>query len=79
MLQDQQARDCFEHLQHKGILPNEVTYVCILKACAVIGAIDKGKEVHDEISRQGLLELHIVLGGALVDMYSKCGALLQMS
>ena len=33
------------------------------------GAIDKGKEVHDEISRQVLLEHDIVLGGALMHMY----------
>ena len=36
---------------------------------------DKGKEVHDEISRQGLLEHDIVLGGALMHMYAKCGVL----
>lgn len=30
---------------------DKVTYICILKANALIGAVDKGKEVHDEISR----------------------------
>ena len=43
-----------------------------LEACATIGAIAKG--VHDEISREGLLEHYIVQGGAVVDMYAKCGA-----
>ena len=52
-----QALDCYEQIQQKGILPNEVTYVCILKACAAIGAIDKGKTVHDEISRQGSFQM----------------------
>ncbi|KAI5074899.1 hypothetical protein GOP47_0010860 [Adiantum capillus-veneris] len=75
--QGQQALDCFEQMQHEGILPDQVIYVCVLKACATIGAIDKGKKVHDKILRQGLLEDHIVLGGALVDMYVKCGALCQ--
>ena len=73
----QQALDCFGQMQRNSIFPNEATYVCILKACASTGAIDKGKEVHDEISRQGLLKHHIVLGGALVHMYAKCGALCQ--
>ena len=45
--------------------------------CDAIGAIDKGKKVHDEILRQGLLEHHIVLGAALMNMYAKCGALCQ--
>ena len=31
----------------EGILPDEVTYACILKACAEIGAIDKGKNYSD--------------------------------
>ena len=57
------------------ILLDEVTYLCILKAYATTRATDKGKEVHDEIWRQGLLENDIVLGGALVDMYAKCGTL----
>ena len=38
-----QALDCFEEMQREGILPNAVTYLCILKACATIGAADKGK------------------------------------
>ena len=59
----------------QGILANDVTYVCPLKACGTIGAIDKGKEFHNEIARQGLLEHDIVLGGAL--MYAKCGHLCQ--
>ncbi|KAI5068895.1 hypothetical protein GOP47_0017240 [Adiantum capillus-veneris] len=75
--QGQQALDCFKQMQCEGILPDVVTYVCILQACAAIGAINKGKQIHDEISMQGLLELNIVLGGALVDMYAKCGALQQ--
>ncbi|KAI5070710.1 hypothetical protein GOP47_0015053 [Adiantum capillus-veneris] len=61
----------------EGILPNAVTYVCILKACAVIRNIKKGKQIHDEISKQGLLEKNLVLGGALVEMYVKCGSLPQ--
>ena len=52
-------------------------YACILKACATIGAADKGKQIHDKIARQGLLQNNIVLGSALVDMYAKCGAVLK--
>ena len=60
-------------MQHESILPHAVTYACILKACSSIGAADKGKQIHDEIARQGLLQKHIVLGNALEDMYDKCG------
>lgn len=40
----------------------------ILKACATIGAIDTEKQ-HKEIARHGLLQKHIVMGNALVEMY----------
>ena len=69
----QQALNCFEEMQHEGILPDAVTYPCILKACVIIRAVDKGKQIHDEIARQGLLQNNIVLGNALVDKYAKCG------
>ncbi|MCO5580162.1 hypothetical protein L7F22_034029 [Adiantum nelumboides] len=75
--QGQQALECFQDMQLEGIRPNAVTYLCILKACAVLGAVDKGKQIHDEVSRQGLLERSVLLGGALMDMYAKCGALPQ--
>ena len=64
----QELFDSMESLY--GLKPDVETFTY-----SVIGSIYKGKKVHDEISRQGLLEHHIVLGGALVDMYVKCGAL----
>ncbi|KAH7284481.1 hypothetical protein KP509_34G056100 [Ceratopteris richardii] len=65
----------FEHMQQKGISPNAVTYACILKACGTLGALEMGKQIHDEIMKQGLLQNDVVLGGALVDMYAKCNTL----
>ncbi|MCO5559087.1 hypothetical protein L7F22_012679 [Adiantum nelumboides] len=75
--QGQQALECLKQMRFEGILPDAVTYICVLKACAAIGAIDKGKQIHDEILKQGLLEHDTVVGNALVDMYAKCGALSQ--
>ena len=65
---------CFERMKNDGFSPNMVTFICVLKACGHIGAIEKGKEIHDEIVNRGLLEKDIVLGTALVDMYAKCGS-----
>ncbi|MCO5583268.1 hypothetical protein L7F22_059294 [Adiantum nelumboides] len=61
-------------MQHEGVVPDAVTYVSALKACASIRAADKGKQIHDEIAKQGMLHNNIILDGALVDMYAKCGA-----
>ena len=66
---------CFEEMQYEGLLPNEVTFVCTLKACGSIGAVEKGNEIHSEIVKEGILGESDLLGTALVDMYAKCGAI----
>ncbi|KAH7425154.1 hypothetical protein KP509_11G042100 [Ceratopteris richardii] len=71
------ALKCFESMQLKGISPNEVTFICILKVCGSIRAIEKGKAIHDEIVRQKLLMNNITLGSAVIDMYGKCGDLVR--
>ena len=70
-----EALSCFEKMQQDGISPDGITFTCIFKACSSLRAIDKGKQIHDEIVRRGLLEKHVALGNALVDMYAKCGLL----
>jgi hypothetical protein len=57
-----------------GFTPNEVTFLAILKVCGTVGALDKGRQMHTGIVANGLLETHISIGSALVDMYGKCGA-----
>ena len=69
------ALSCFEQMQNEGLSPDAVTLTCILNVCGCIGAVDKGILVHHEIMSKGLLEKHIMLGNALVDMYAKCGML----
>ncbi|KAH7439192.1 hypothetical protein KP509_04G048900 [Ceratopteris richardii] len=73
--QPKQALHCFEEMQNKGLVPNELTFTFALKACGMLGAADKGEEIHEIIAKQGLLDHDIVLGTVLVDMYAKCGAL----
>ena len=69
----EEALMCYEQMQWEGLSPNVVTFVCILKACGLIRALDNGKHVHSRINGDGLLEQSILLGNALVDMYAKCG------
>jgi pentatricopeptide repeat protein len=49
----------------------------MLKDCGCIGSLQKGEQIHAQVSIQGLVEKDIVLGNALVDMYAKCGALVK--
>jgi pentatricopeptide repeat protein len=71
-----EALGCFKRMQSEGLSPDEITFICILKACAGMAALDEGKEIHVRIITRDLLgENDIVLGTALVDMYAKCGAI----
>ncbi|KAH7366418.1 hypothetical protein KP509_18G077200 [Ceratopteris richardii] len=71
----QNALDCYGQMCHHRVSPTEITFVSLLKACASIGAIDKGEQIHNEIVNQGFLGEGVAIGNALVDMYAKCGVL----
>jgi pentatricopeptide repeat protein len=73
----EEALNCFEQMLQGGFSPNSVTFLCILNACSSLGSIGKGKEIHNDVLREGLLKKHSLLGNALVDMYAKCGLLIK--
>ncbi|KAI5079086.1 hypothetical protein GOP47_0006757 [Adiantum capillus-veneris] len=72
-----EALRCFHQMRREDLSPNAITYACTLKACGLTQDVHMGERIHDEISSQGLLLKHVVLGNALVDMYAKCGALMK--
>ncbi|KAH6557844.1 hypothetical protein KP509_1Z090200 [Ceratopteris richardii] len=67
------ALDCFRQMQCKNIPPDVVTYTCVLKACGNMQTLRKGRVIHAQIIKHGLLSNDAVLGNALVDFYAKCG------
>ncbi|KAJ7536749.1 hypothetical protein O6H91_12G080900 [Diphasiastrum complanatum] len=67
-----EALDLYEQMRQEGVRPNNVTYVVLLKACASIAALEKGKQLHLDIIGSGF-ELDVIVGSTLVDMYAKCG------
>ena len=64
-------------MQRKGLCPDAVSFVCILKAAGSARAIDEGKKIHKEIVNRGFLPEDITLGTSLVDMYAKCGVVVK--
>ncbi|KAH7440672.1 hypothetical protein KP509_03G005000 [Ceratopteris richardii] len=70
----QEALDCFDQMQEEGMVPDPVTYVCCLKACAVLGNAAKGMEMHRDVVRLGF-DSNRIVGNTLVDMYSRFGML----
>ncbi|KAH7365854.1 hypothetical protein KP509_18G049300 [Ceratopteris richardii] len=75
--QGEEALKYFELMKLKGLSPTIATCLCILKACALKGAVDMGQEIHADLIKEGELENNMVIGTALVDMYAKCGALIE--
>ncbi|KAH7570730.1 hypothetical protein JRO89_XS05G0169900 [Xanthoceras sorbifolium] len=69
-----EAMTIFERMRAVGPKANEVTMVSVLCACAHLGALDKGRMMHQYIIDNGL-PLTLVLQTSLVDMYAKCGAI----
>ncbi|KAH7404961.1 hypothetical protein KP509_15G051100 [Ceratopteris richardii] len=72
---DELALSNFEKMKAKGLSPNSNTIVCILRACANIGASDKGQQIHEQVIRCHSLETDLAVGTSLVDMYARCGLL----
>ncbi|KAH7314472.1 hypothetical protein KP509_21G004200 [Ceratopteris richardii] len=71
----EEAFKCFEQMKCEGISPNEFTFSSILKACAISKDFEKGQQIHTYILKGNVIAENLMVGNALVDMYSKCGAL----
>lgn len=68
---------CFEALFYfrEMILrlnPNSVSLICVLSACARIGALTCGKEIHAHALRTGV-SFDGFMPNAILDMYVRCG------
>lgn len=62
----------FERMRGERVVPNRVTMVNALAACAGFGGLEMGVWIHEFIERSGW-ELDVILGTSLIDMYGKCG------
>ncbi|XP_057873023.2 pentatricopeptide repeat-containing protein At4g30700-like [Cryptomeria japonica] len=69
----EKALETFKEMQSAGIKPNSTTFASVLPACATMGALEQGIDIHQSIMEGGFLS-HIIVGNALVDMYAKCGS-----
>ncbi|KAF8397030.1 hypothetical protein HHK36_018668 [Tetracentron sinense] len=68
------ALELFREMQINGVEATEITLISVLGACAEMGALEMGREIHESLKRKKS-KIEGILGGALVDMYAKCGSL----
>ncbi|EAZ16226.1 hypothetical protein OsJ_31678 [Oryza sativa Japonica Group] len=62
--------------RHDGVRANDVTMVSVLGACAHLGDLVRGRKMHRYLEEHGF-PLNIRLATSLVDMYAKCGAIVE--
>lgn len=67
-----EAIKLFHQMQLDGVVPDSVTVLSVLQACAHSGDLEEGKLIHDYILRNGF-QSDVFVANSLVDMYAKCG------
>ncbi|CAN0922846.1 Pentatricopeptide repeat-containing protein At2g04860 [Linum grandiflorum] len=70
------ALQLFCKMRDSGQDPDSITIACLLSACSQLGYLKLGMKLHNYILRNSL-EVEDFVGTALVDMYTKCGNILQ--
>ncbi|GMH06789.1 hypothetical protein Nepgr_008629 [Nepenthes gracilis] len=53
--------------------PNNYTVPVALRACAGLGAIELGLQIHGLVKKNGKMNENLFVGSALIELYSTCG------
>ncbi|XP_057865965.2 pentatricopeptide repeat-containing protein At2g13600 [Cryptomeria japonica] len=64
----EQALEFFKQMQLESVEPNSATFASVISACAKMGALQQGKEVHRKIIECGFLS-NIIIVNSLINMY----------
>ncbi|KAI5080171.1 hypothetical protein GOP47_0005650 [Adiantum capillus-veneris] len=70
----QEAACLFQQMLHQHIIPNELTFVFLVKVCSDMMDLCLGRIVHTFIIEYNA-ELGVLAINTLIDMYAKCGNL----
>ncbi|KAH9306188.1 hypothetical protein KI387_010592, partial [Taxus chinensis] len=64
----EKALETFKKMQVAGVKSNSTTFISILPACAKMGALEQGMDIHQSIIKSGILS-DVVVASALVDIH----------
>lgn len=67
--------DLFNLMEKHGILPNEATFVSVLRGCTVIGLVEQGINLFDSMKQVYGIEPEFEHYGCIVDLYGRSGQL----
>lgn len=63
----------FRKMQLANVKANSVTIASVSSICAMLAALNLGREVHGHVIRAGMDD-NILVGNGLINMYTKCGS-----
>ncbi|XWS23602.1 hypothetical protein CRYUN_Cryun28dG0028800 [Craigia yunnanensis] len=69
---NEEALHFFQEMHSYNVLPDQATFVSVLRACAVLSSLQEGRQIHTLIYHTGY-DLDELTTSALIDMYAKCG------
>lgn len=69
---NEEALYFFREMHSYNVLPDQATFVSVLRACAVLSSLREGRQIHPLIYHTGY-DLDELTTSALIDMYAKCG------
>ena len=72
----EEAMEVFKLMLLGDVEPNEVTLIAVVSACTEMGDIEMGKRVHGKVEEKNM-RCSLSLHNALLDMYVKCGSLVD--
>ncbi|KAJ8771644.1 hypothetical protein K2173_026821 [Erythroxylum novogranatense] len=67
-----EALQYYKKMRSCSILPDQATFVSVLRACAVLSSITVGRQIHSHVLHTGYHYDELTCS-SLVDMYAKCG------
>uniref|UniRef100_A0A7C9DRE0 DYW domain-containing protein n=1 Tax=Opuntia streptacantha TaxID=393608 RepID=A0A7C9DRE0_OPUST len=70
----EKALNIFQRMKREGFEPDQYTYSSILSACAIVGALERGKWIHAHVIKSGV-KLVAFVGHTLLHMYAKSGSI----
>ncbi|KAJ7540618.1 hypothetical protein O6H91_10G023300 [Diphasiastrum complanatum] len=70
-----EALALFDQMQREGTKPNEVTYICVLSACAQSRLVDEGRHVFDSMYKNHGVTPTMEHYACMVDLLGRAGCL----
>ncbi|XP_010039061.2 pentatricopeptide repeat-containing protein DOT4, chloroplastic-like [Eucalyptus grandis] len=70
-----EALAAFQQMVAENVVPNSVTFITVLSACAHSGLVDEGRRLYETMRHEYHIEPEIEHCGCMVDMFARAGLL----